>query len=144
MKKILISLVAVVILTGCGASKEEQVLTCTMSTTQSGMTMNQKVEADFVGNEVVDMSMDIDVELDEFMAPYIETMKETLASQFKNYSDNGAKLEIDAEGSKIEIDIDFDLKNMTLEQKKNLDMIDVYGTKEATQKAFEKMGYTCK
>lgn len=144
MKKILISFIVVAVLTGCASKAKEQTLTCTMSTNQTGMVMYQEVEADFVGNEVVDMSMDIDVTLDETMVPYIETMKETLASQFKSYTENGAKLEIDAEGSKIEIDIDFDLKNMTLEQKKNLDMIDVYGTKEATKKAFEKMGYTCK
>lgn len=144
MKKILISFIVVAILTGCAPKGKEQVLTCTMTTNQSGMVMNQEIEADFVGNEVVDMSMDIDVTLDESMIPYIETMKTTLANQFKNYSDNGAKLEIDAEGSKIEIDIDFDLKHMSLEQKKNLDMIDVYGTKEATKKAFEKMGYTCR
>ena len=144
MRKILISFILVAILTGCTPEAKEQTLTCTMSTNETGMVMNQEVEADFVGNEVVDMSMDIDITLDETMVPYIETMKETLATQFKNYTENGAMLEIDAEGSKIEIDIDFDLKNMTLEQKKNLDMIDVYGTKEATKNAFEKMGYTCK
>ena len=143
MKKILIGFIALAILSGCGA-KKEQVLTCTMTMNESGMVMNQELEADFVGNEVVKMNMDIDVELDETMAPFIETMKETLASQFKKYSDNGAKLEIDAEGSKIEIDIDFDLKNMTLEQKKNLDVIDVYGTKSATKKALEQAGYTCR
>ena len=143
MKKILIGFIALAILSGCGA-KKEQVLTCTMTMNESGMVMNQELEADFVGNEVVEMNMGIDVELDETMAPFIETMKETLASQFKKYSDNGAKLEIDAEGSKIEIDIDFDLKNMTLEQKKNLDVIDVYGTKSATKKALEQAGYTCR
>ena len=143
MKKILIGFIALAILSGCGA-KKEQVLTCTMTMNESGMVMNQELEADFVGNEVVEMNMGIDVELDETMAPFIETMKETLASQFKKYSDNGAKLEIDAEGSKIEIDIDFDLKNMTLTQKKNLDVIDVYGTKSATKKALEQAGYTCR
>ena len=143
MKKILIGFIALAILSGCGA-KKEQVLTCTMTMNVSGMVMNQELEADFVGNEVVEMNMDIDVKLDETMVPYIDTMKETLASQFKKYSDNGAKLEIDAEGSKIEIDIDFDLKNMTLEQKKNLDVIDVYGTKSATKKALEQAGYTCR
>ena len=144
MKKILIILIAVVILTGCGASKKEDKLTCTMSTKQANMVMNHEIEADFVGNEVVDLSMDIEVELDNTFAPYIETMKTTLANQFKSYSDNGAEVEIDAEGSTVKIDIDFDLKSMSLEQKKNLDMIDVYGTKSATKKSLEKIGYTCK
>ena len=144
MKKILISFIVVAVLTGCASKVNEQTLTCTMSTNQTGMGMYQEIEADFVGNEVVDMSMDIDVTLDESMIPYIETMKTTLANQFKNYSDNGAKLEMDAEGNKIEIEIDFDLKNMSLEQKKNLDMIDVYGTKAATKKELEKAGYTCR
>lgn len=145
MKKTLaVALVfAVLVLSGCGAKKEEK-LTCTMKTDQSGMVMNQEVEAIFVGNEVTEMSMDIDVELGETLAPYIETMKETLATQFQNYSDNGAKVEISAEGNVVEIDIDMDVKSMSLTQKQNLDMLDVYGTKKATLKAFEQQGYTCR
>lgn len=145
MKKTLITLVAVVmmvLLTGCEA--KEEVLTCTLKQEQTGMVMNQEIEAEFVNNEVVDMSMDIDVNLDDTYAPYIDTMKTTFEEQFKTYSDNGAKVEVTSEGNVVEIDIDFDLKNMSLEQKKNLDMLDVYGTKAATQEELEKQGYTCR
>lgn len=146
MKRVLVSfilVVAVAVLTGCGAGKEE-ILTCTMSTNQSNMVMNQELEAKFVGNEVVDLSLDVEVELDEIYAPYMETMKTTLANQFQNYSNNGAEVDIEAEGSTVKVEIDFDLKGMSLEQKKNLDMIDVYGTKSATKKELEKAGYTCR
>lgn len=145
MKKTLITLVAVVVmvlLTGCEA--KEEVLTCTLKQEQTGMVMNQEIEATFINNEVTDMTMDIDVNLDDTYAPYIDTMKTTFEEQFKTYSDNGAKVEVTSVGNVVEIDIDFDLKNMSLEQKKNLDMLDVYGTKAATQEELEKQGYTCR
>lgn len=145
MKKTLITLVAVammVLLTGCEA--KEEVLTCTLKQEQTGMVMNQEIEATFINNEVTDMTMDIDVNLDDTYVPYIDTMKTTFEEQFKTYSDNGAKVEVTSEGNVVEIDIDFDLKNMSLEQKKNLDMLDVYGTKAATQEELEKQGYTCR
>lgn len=142
MKKILMFLVAVVAmfcLTGCGT----ETLKCTMSQSQTGMSMDQKVDATFVNNEVTKMNMKIDVTLEESYAKHADLIKNTLEDQYKIFSDNGGKVNISGEGNIINIGIDLDVKNMTDKQLKNLNMGDIYGTKSATAKELEKQGYTC-
>lgn len=143
MKKTFMALVAVAFmfcLTGCGT----EVLSCTKTDAQTGMTMDQKVDATFVNNEVTEMSMKIDVDLDKTYAPYADTMRTTMKEQYKVFTDNGGKVEVGGEGKVINIAIDLDVKNMTKKQLKNLNMGDVFGTKSATAKELEKEGYTCK
>lgn len=143
MKKVLMALAAmgiVLVLTGCGT----ETLTCTMSQDESGMKMNQKAVVTFEDNEVTKMKMDVEVEVDEAYANYISMMESMLESQFTQFSDNGAKVDVSSSDSKINVSIDMDVKKMTDEQKENLDMEDVYGSKDATKKALEEQGYTCK
>lgn len=143
MKKTLMALAAVVmmfILTGCGT----ETLTCTMSQDQTGMKMDQKVVATFENNEVTKMNMKIDVNLDDSYKAYADTMKTMLEEEYKTFSDNGGKVEVTGKDSIININIDLDLKSMTSDQKKNLEMTDTFGTKDATAKELEKQGYTCK
>lgn len=143
MKKGLMGLVALCvmfILTGCGT----ETLTCTMSQEESGMTMNQKAVVTFENNEVTKMKMNVDVEVDDTYASYIGMMESMLESQFTQYSDNGAKVDVSSSDNKINVSIDMDVKNMTDEQKENLGMEDVYGSKDATKKELEEQGYTCK
>ncbi len=143
MKKGLMALAAmgiVLVLTGCGT----ETLTCTMSQDESGMKMNQKAVVTFEDNEVTKMKMDVEVEVDEAYANYISMMESMLESQFTQFSDNGAKVDVSSSDSKINVSIDMDVKKMTDEQKENLDMEDVYGSKDATKKALEEQGYTCK
>lgn len=143
MKKTLMGLVAIAvtfILTGCGT----ETLTCTMNQSQSGMEMNQKAVITFENNEVTKIDMNVDVNVDDAFSSYMSFMESALKEQFKNYSDNGAKVNIDTKGNKMSLKVNMDVKGMTKEQKKNLDLEDVYGTKEATKKELESQGYTCK
>ena len=143
MKKALMGLAAVAltfILTGCGT----ETLTCTMSQSETGMKMDQKAVITFEDNEVTNINKNVDVNVDETYSSYVDFMKSMLEEQFKSYSDNGGKVNIDSENNKISIKIDMDVKNMTDDQKKNLDLEDVYGTKDATKKELESQGYTCK
>lgn len=143
MKKIMMTLVAVVmmfVLTGCGT----ETLTCTMSQTQTGMTMNQEMNATFVNNEVTKMDINIKAELDEAYVSAMDQIKSSVEANLKQYKDNGGKVEITSEGNVINAKVDFDLSNMSKDQKKKLNMVDVYGTKSATAKELEKQGYTCK
>ena len=143
MKKALMGLAAVAltfILTGCGT----ETLTCTMSQSETGMKMDQKAVITFEDNEVTNINMNVDVNVDETYSSYVDFMKSMLEEQFKSYSDNGGKVNVDSENNKISIKIDMDVKNMTDDQKKNLDLEDVYGTKDATIKELESQGYTCK
>lgn len=143
MKKLVMSLAVVVmmfVLTGCGTEK----LTCTQTSKETGMTMDQKIDATFVNNEVTDLNIKLDVKLDDSYASYIDTMKDMLEKEYKTYSDNGGKVDVTTEDKIIHINILMDAKKMTDKQKKALDMTDVYGTKKATAKELEKQGFTCK
>lgn len=143
MKKIMMTLVAVVmmfVLTGCGT----ETLTCTMSQTQTGMTMDQEMNATFVNNEVTKMDINIKAELDEAYVSAMDQIKSSVEANLKQYKDNGGKVEITSEGNVINAKVDFDLSKMSKDQKKKLNMVDVYGTKSATAKELEKQGYTCK
>ena len=143
MKKVMMTLVAFVmmfVLTGCGT----ETLSCTMSQNQSGIKMNQEINATFVSNEVTKMYINVNAELDESYVSAMEQIKASVETNLKQYKDNGGKLDITTEGNTINARVDFDLANMSKEQKKNLNMVDVYGTKSAAAKELEKQGYTCK
>ncbi len=143
MKKILMLVVlagASLVLSGCGA----ETLTCTMSQEQTGMTMNQNVVVKFNNNEVTNLDMDIDVKLDDTYKAYSSTMKQMLESEFKNYEENGGKVDITENNNGLNVKVGFDLDKMSKEQKENLNLIDTSGTKAATQKDLEDAGYTCK
>lgn len=143
MKKIMMALVAVVmmfVLTGCGT----ETLTCTMSQTQAGMKMNQEMNATFVNNEVTKMDITMDAEIDEAYASQMDQIKASVEANLKQYKDNGGELDITSEGNVIKAKINLDLSKMSKDQKKNLNVTDVYGTKDATKKELEKEGYTCK
>lgn len=143
--KFIVVAIVLCLLTGCGATKTE-ILTCETTQDVSGMTMYQTMDTTFTNNEVTNMKLNIDVDLGETYAPYMDTMKSTLAEEYKKFSNNGAKVDITTEGNIIKIAIDLDLTTMTKEQKQSLDIgvLDTFGTKEATKKDLEKQGYTCK
>ncbi len=143
MKKIVMTLVAVVmmfVLTGCGT----ETLNCTMSQNQTGMKMNQEMNATFVNNEVTKMDITMNVELDDTYLSAMDQIKSSVEANLKQYKDNGGKLDITSEGNTIKAKVNIDLTKMSDEQKKKLNMTDVYGTKDATKKELEKQGYTCK
>ena len=90
------------------------------------------------------MYINVNAELDEAYVSAMDQIKASVEANLKQYKDNGGKLDITTEGNTINARVDFDLVKMSKEQKKNLNMVDVYGTKSATAKELEKQGYTCK
>ena len=116
MKKVMMTLVAFVmmfVLTGCGT----ETLSCTMSQNQSGIKMNQEINATFVNNEVTKMYINVNAELDESYVSAMEQIKASVETNLKQYKENGGKLDITTEGNTINARVDFDLANMSKEQK---------------------------
>lgn len=143
MKKIIMLLFVVVLtymLTGCG----KETLTCTSTQKQTGMTMNTEVVALFNNNEVTNMDLNIVFDVDDSYEDYIETIRESIDSQYDKYRKKGVTVNVTVEDKKINAKLVFDLKKMSNADKKDLDIVDVYGTKPATAKDLEKQGYTCK
>lgn len=125
-KLVLLSLVTILVLTGCG--KKE--LTCTMSQTQNGVKMDSEVVIEFDGKTVEDMNMTMDVEIPESLQEQKELLKSSFEAQtFKvEESEKGFKLTADAE-SKF-------FKDLKLGESK--------ASYDDTKEALEAQGFTCK
>jgi len=126
-KLVLLSLVTVLVLTGCG--KKE--LTCTMSAEQNGVNMEQTIEVKFDGNTIDDMSIVMDVEIPENLSSQKDTFKTTYeALDFKvEEIDKGLRLTADRDSKYV---------------KENLDLGESKANYDDAKKQFENAGYKCK
>ena len=145
MKKIYILVVAliVILLTGCG---KIQTLECSKTYNEEGMVLKQDMKTKFEGLEAtyIDMSMDIKFDESYLSLVSIDTLEETFKKQYDSqYNKKGITINYTKGKDNIIIDMDFDLKNISEEDKSNLELTDVYGTIEATKEAMEKEEYTC-
>ena len=146
MEKYLMGFVLVlclVLLTGCGNTKK--VLECSKDFNQNDIAINQKMLTYFEGNEVVKLTIDMAFDMGDEYKEYITTYKDALESSYKEqYNKKGVVLEVTNDSDKVYAKIDFDLKNMSAEDKKSLNFEDVYGSYSATRKDLIDSGYTCK
>jgi len=128
LKMVILPLVAVLILSGCGNKS----LTCTMSATESGMKTNQKVEINLKNNKVDTMKVTIDVEIPDEYAD----QKQSIMNAFKELG-TGMEVEETEKGIKVTADQDssyFDAYNIKDGKVKYDDI----------KEAFESQNYTCK
>ncbi len=143
-KKIIMSIVLillVVVLSGC---TRNQTLTCEMNKNQSGINMNTKVETIFKNDHVVKLNLYIDAKLDESLSSYATTFESVLKNEYEKYKKEGTVVDVSTSGNTVKANLSFDLNKMSEKDKKELDIINTKGTKNATKTEFEKEGYTCK
>lgn len=126
-KLVLLSLISVLVLTGCG--KKE--LTCTMSQTQEGIKMDQTLTVKFDGKTIDDMTIVMDMELPESVQDRKDLLKTTYeALDFKvEDSKKGLKLTADSDSKYI---------------KENLNLGKTEASYDDTKKQLETAGYKCK
>lgn len=145
MKKTLVLLATVVMIglsTGC---KKEKVLDCSMTQEQSGIEMKQNLKGTFKGNEVTDVTVTVDAVLGEELASYKSLFISSLESSFAKYKDlKGVDIKTTDKDDVVTVTLKADLTKMDDESKEALDVVDTKGNYEATKKALEKDGYTCK
>lgn len=145
MKKSLFLVVPVVmigLLTGCG---KEKVLECDLKETQNGMQMSQNLKATFKGNEVKDITMKMDVVLEEKYKSYSDMFVSSIDSQFTKYKNKkGLTYKTEKSDDGVVVNIYADLDKMSKEDKEELDLVDTTGSYDKTKEELEKEGYTCK
>lgn len=126
-KLILLSLMAVLALTGCG--KKE--LSCTMSSTENGVKMEQTLEVKFDGDTLDDVNIVMDMEIPESLSSSMDLLKSTYeALDFKvEETSKGLKLTADGDSKYI---------------KENLNLGETKASYDDTKKRLETAGYTCK
>ena len=144
MKKSLFLVVSVVmigLLTGCG---KEKVLECDLKETQNGMQMSQNLKATFKGNEVKDITMKMDVVLEEKYKSYSDMFVSSIDSQFTKYKNKkGLTYKTEKSDDGVVVNIYADLDKMSKEDKEELDLVDTTGSYDKTKEELEKEGYTC-
>ena len=145
MKKSLFLVVPVVmigLLTGCG---KEKVLECDLKETQNGMQMSRNLKATFKGNEVKDITMKMDVVLEEKYKSYSDMFVSSIDSQFTKYKNKkGLTYKTEKSDDGVVVNIYADLDKMSKEDKEELDLVDTTGSYDKTKEELEKEGYTCK
>ena len=145
MKKFLlvITVVGLVLVTGCS---REQTLTCTKDISSSGIDMLQTVNVKFVNNKVDTMNTTVVVKLPDSYKSYADTFVSRFKQQYESQYGSYEHVKIDTvkkSDSEIDVNIDFDYKNMTDQEKKALDLT---GSEKysVNKKTLEGQGYTCK
>ena len=146
MKKSLIVFAAVVALgltVGCG--KKSKVLECTKTEERSGVSLKQTIKANFKGNDVESITIDMDAVLPEAYASYKSIYKTAFESEFKKYSDlKGVEVKISDAKDGVNIKLTADLKKMDKDAKDKLDIVDTKASYSKSVKEFEAEGYKCK
>ena len=131
-----------VLLSGCGT----KTLSCSKTEKDSGFSAEETIKAKFVGNEVTNVSLNMTMTLDDEFKDNKDLFISMLEEQFTNYKNkDGLKFEIKSKSdTEIDLTMDADLKKMSDDNKKELDLIDTKGSYDATKKELEDQGFTCK
>ncbi len=144
MKKICLlclTLLFVLFLTGCDTTK---VLECSTTQDQEGMKIEQEVVVNFDKNVVTKINLLMKIKLLPDYVPYINSMKKSLEDQYEVYNKEGVNINITNGTDNIDAELNFNIAQMSEADKAELDLVDIYGTAEATKASFVEQGYICK
>lgn len=140
------SLVAVLVLTGCG----NKTLTCTKTESNSGLDMTQEISIKFKGKKVTNMKVSVDSKATT------DTIKNNwdmfvgiLDAQYPESNEEGVNIttqnNADKHTYKVSIDIDLNKASESALEEYDLDGVaDVNSDIKTVKAAAEKSGYTCK
>ena len=145
MKKYLTLIIVVCILLITGCSKEKE-LVCTKDVSSNGIKIVQTTSMKFISDKVENMNIGILITLPDSYKAHIDTFTDHFKKEYesKYASYNHVKLATKKEGnSKISIDMVFDYKNMTKEEKEDLNLS---GSEKYSdnKEALANQGFTCK
>ena len=146
MKKGIIAFAAVIALgltVGCGS--KSKTLECTKSEDQSGVSLKQTVKANFKGNNVEKMTIDMDAKLPEAYKSYKSTYIKAFESSFASYKKlKGVTVKVSETSDGVNIKLTADLKKMDDDAKDKLDIVDTKASYNKSIKELEGEGYKCK
>ncbi len=146
MKKSIIVLSAVLVLglaTACGSKKKT--LSCTKTETESGVELKSTISANFKGNEVSDMTVNMDAVLPEEYASYKSVYISAFESSFSSYKElKGVDVKIKETDDGVNIKLTADLSKMDDDAKDKLDIVDTKADYDKSIKELEEDGYKCK
>jgi len=140
------SLLAVLVLTGCGS----KTLTCTKSETSSGLDMTQEIKIVFKGDKVKDLNAKFGiVAVEQTIKNSWDTLVPLWAVEFPETNEDGIKVSVKNDKNNYSfqaiIEIDADKVSESSLETYDLDGLTETGVGfEQAKENFEGMGYTCK
>ena len=139
MKKIIILLLGLFLLTGCSKN-----ITCTKEVTEEGVKNTTKVTTKYNNKEIKKLELMLSMELIDEKTKNkteFETLTSTLKSFYDNYEEEGITVEETKEAKKYSLDINYKKNKITnLKRILNVDLI----SGEKLKRSLEKDGYICK
>lgn len=147
IKYLVITLLALLVVTGCGSSKK---LTCTKEESSSGIDMKQTITVNFNKDKVSKVKLSLNSKAtDENVKSNWNLFSEALGSQFSSSSKEGIKITTkdDSKNYTYLIELEIDVNKAKKEDLEDYDMEDILDSNESysdLKKEFEDQGYSCK
>lgn len=140
LKVVLGSLIAVILLAGCG--NKEKTLECTHTESASGVDATQVINLKFDSKDkYTGGTFKQDMKLTEEQAANLDVYKQTLETSFKSGQYKNFDFKITDNGKDtITVTMDLDVEGL----KKMANQDDIDDTYKATKESFEKANYVCK
>ncbi len=138
---IFLSLMALLLLTGCGNKK----LVCEKNdTSMKELKINEKVEINIKNDKVTYLKIYNYIETLGVYKDYKEELKESTINKYTGIDDKNIKIKSNIDKDNINIEIKLDVKNMNEETKKNISIINVNDSYKNIKNNLTNKGYKCK
>ena len=146
MRKGIITLAMVLTLglaVGCGS--KNKTLECTKTEDKSGVSLKQTIKAKFSGNNVKDLTLDMDAVLPDAYKSYKSTYIKAFESSFASYKNlKGVELKVTETDDGFNIKLTADLSEMDDDAKNKLKIVDTKASYSKSIKELEADNYKCK
>lgn len=145
-KYFMIGVLALSIATLSGCVGEVKTLECTKTSDSEGMKMNELIKAEFNGNKVTNIDMNISFDTTGQQDGFAKTLEDSLKKSFDEEYGNkkGVDYKVNTTSKEVGVSIKMELDKMTDADKKELNVEGGYDTYDDSKKDLEKEGYTCK
>lgn len=130
------------LMTGCDSSNR---LNCTLEQDVSGNTVKQNIVATFSGDNVLNLTMNVETILEEQYIEHIDTFVDQIDMQFENYKGKkGITTNTAKKDNSVVFNMDINVDEMDDDAKNTLGIVDTESSYEDAKKSLENAGYTCK
>lgn len=143
MKRIILLVVSVMLITGC-SNQKEKVLECTKETVQNENKIIDTIITTYNKDNVSNMEFQTETILADKYLEYIDIFENQINSSFENYKEkNGIDINITKTNSKIVLNMIINVLSLDDETKRDLSITDTYSSYKKAKNILEQDGYIC-
>lgn len=144
MKKKILVILCLLVLSGCNSQDKSKNLRCEKSDIVSENTVNEVITATFDDEEIKTADIKIETLIAEKYLPYIDTLEENMKNMYADYYDKqGITINMAMGNNSIILKINIDFDILGDDTKNLLGFSNIISTYGETKKEFEKSGYSC-